>query len=302
MHRHPIIISTIAALSVAACDGSRASTMKTLAEVQAISAQKDSLLKDVTATTAFIAEVSRQINTVRNLKTGTNAANGTDLEDNLTPDQRRTRVLESVREITERLAMAENRLAQSRRRVTELTGSDAEKSARLAAFDSTVASFKDIMENQRSQMASLTEQVNALTTENTQLKTDVVQLASEKTTLTAEKDTLTSYKNTVYYIVADQKSLMERHVIEKSGGFLGFGKTPVAARMLNAADFVPIDKTKVNEIPLPNPEKAYRVITRQDLAALETPPGKGGRITGALRIRDAESFWAASKYLILVQQ
>ena len=141
-----------------------------------------------------------------------------------------------------------------------------------------------------------------MTAENTQVKADNVQLASEKTTLIAEKDTLTSYRNTVYYIVADEKSLMERHVIDKSGGFLGFGRTPVAARMLNAADFVSIDKTKVSEIPLPDPAKSYKVITRHDLAALETPPDKSGKISGALRIRDAESFWAASKYLIVIQQ
>lgn len=291
-----------AIVAVGACNGSRAETMKQLAEMQQISAQKDSLLKDVTATSAFIADLSKEVTTVRNLKAGKTANNASDLENNLTPDQQRQRLLDQVREITQRVNLAENRLAVSRRKVTELTGTDAEKSKRLAQFDSTIASFQQIMDNQKTQIASLTEQVESLTAENTQLKADNVQLVSRTTSLTSERDSLTTYKNTVYYVVAPQQKLMDQHVVEKVGGFLGFGKTPVAARELDKNQFVPVDKTQVLEIPLPDPTKEYRIITRQDVAALETPPDDHGRFKGSLKIKDPEAFWAASKYLIVIEQ
>lgn len=292
-----------AVVTVAACEGSRAGTMKQLAEMQTIAAQKDSLLKDVTATSVFLADLSRQVNTVRNLKAGRRASSGSDLEDNLSPAERRAQLLDQVREVTQRVNLAESRLAASRRRVAELTGSDAEKSKRLAEFDSTIASFKLIMENQRTQIASLQEQVNALTAENTRLKADNVQLASRNTALTSERDSLTTERNTVYYVVGTQKSLLDRHVVEKVGGFLGFGATPVAARDLDRNQFTAIDKTQVQEIPLPDAKKAYRIVTRQDLAALETKPDDRGRLRGmSLRIRDPEAFWAASRYLIIVEQ
>lgn len=300
-----LMLSTalLASAVFAGCDGGRAEQMKRLAEVQEISAQKDSLLKDVTATTAFMAELGREISSVRNLKAGVkNASGGSDLEDNLTPDMRRARILDQVREITERVNLAENRLATSRKRVAELTGSDAEKSARLAAFDSTITSFKDIIESQKMQIASFNQQVETLTAENTQLKADNVQLASDKTSVTTQRDSLQTDRNTVYYIVGDRKSLIERHVISTEGGFLGLGKTPVAARDLDRNAFVPIDRTKVSEIPLPKSDKSYKIITRQDLAALDTAPDKNGRFTGALRIKDAEQFWTASKYLIVIEQ
>jgi hypothetical protein len=303
MRKFVLAIALFASVATLACDRSRAETMKALAEVQAISAQKDSLLKDVTATTAFIADVSRQLSTVRNLKTAKLTKDNGDLEDGLTPDERRTRVLAQVREITERVAMAENRLAASRKRVTELTGTDAEKSARLAAFDSTVTAFRDIIENQKNQLATITEQVNQLQQENTVLKADNAQLVSDKTTVTGQRDSLQTDRNMVYYIVADKKTLIDRHVIEKSGGFLGLGATAVPARELDKAVFIPIDRTKVDEIPLPKSDKTYRVVTRQDVDAIESSvvTNKKGEVKGTMKIKNHETFWANSKYLILVE-
>ena len=63
-----------------------------------------------------------------------------------------------------------------------------------------------------------------------------------------------------------------------------------------------IDKAAVSEIAFPNADKAYRIITRQDVSALQTAPDKGGRIKGGLKITDNEKFWAASKFLILIEQ
>jgi uncharacterized coiled-coil protein SlyX len=303
MRKALLTIALLASTASLACDRSRAETMKALAEVQAISAQKDSLLKDVTSTTAFLADVSRQISTVRNLKTAKNASGNGDLENNLTPDQQRARVLDQVREITERLTIAENRLSTSRKRVAELTGTDAEKSARLAAFDSTITSFKDIIENQKSQLALITEQMNQLQAENTQIKADNVQLVSDKTMITGQRDSLQTDRNTVYYIVADRQTLMDRHIIEKKGGFLGLGATPVPSTDLDKNAFVPIDRTKVDEIPLPKADKSYRVVSSQDVGAIESTvtTGKKGEVKGAIKIRNHEQFWANSKYLILVE-
>lgn len=77
-------------LTLIACDRSKPELEKTLAQVQQISAEKDTLLKEVTATSQFIADVSSEIAKVRNANTGkpTNMAPG-DMADNMTPAQRR---------------------------------------------------------------------------------------------------------------------------------------------------------------------------------------------------------------------
>lgn len=291
------------AFTLIACDRSKPELEKTLAQVQQISAEKDTLLKEVTATSQFIAEVSSEIARVRSANTGrpTNATPG-DMPDNMTPAARRAQVLDRVRELASRLNASEGRLAASRKRVAELAGNDSTMKVQLAAYDSTVASFRSIMDNQKAEIANLTQQVNQLTSENTQLKTDNVQLVSDKTSLTSEKDQLTSERNTVYYIVGTKEDLLKRHIIEQTGGTLGIGKVQVPARELSPAEFTTIDKTKVDEIAFPKANTPYRIVTRQDTAALETGPDQKGRIMGGLKIKDPESFWAASKFLIVIEQ
>ncbi len=289
------------AIAVAACGNSRPDTMKSLAEEQSISAQKDSILSEVSRNASFINDLGQQLSTVRNLKSSRPAKTG-DLENNLTPTQRRELILAQVREVTARLNESEQRLEASRRRVTELTGSDASKSRRLAAFDSVVTSFKNIIETQRNQLADYSTQIQALTEENQQLRSDNVRLVSATTSLTSERDSVIAEQNTVYYIAGTADQLAEKHVVEKVGGFLGIGRTIVPARNLDASMFTPIDMRTVLDITLPERERKYRVITRQNVSALATLPDSKGRFSEMLSIREPQSFWAGSKFLILVAQ
>ena len=286
-----------------ACDPSKPELEKSLAQTQRISAEKDSLLKDVMATSQFIAEANTELAKVRNR----NASNPTkaqpgETESNLTPAQARAQLLTKVKEITVRLNDAESRLAASRRRVADMTGKSSEMSKQLAAYDTTVQSFKSMIESQKAEIASLTAQVTSLNGEVTKLKSDNVMLVSDKTSLTDERDKLTTERNTVYYVAGTKDELLKKHIIQQTGGMLGIGKVQVPVRELNPADFTSIDKTKTAEIALPKTDKPYRIVTRQDLTALETTPDKSGKVSGALKIKDANTFWAASKYLILIEQ
>jgi len=294
----------MAVVAMSACDRSKPELEKTLVQVQTISAEKDSLLQDVMATTQFIADANTELSKVRTsanskVKVSTTGEN----EGKLSPSEQRTALLSRIKGITASLNDAESRLNASRKRVSMLDTNNVSLKTQIAAYDSTVTSMKSIIENQKAQVLDLTNQVNALTTENTQIKAFNVQLTTDKTNLTDERDKLTTEKNTVYYIVGTKDDLLKRHIIIQQGGLLGIGKTPVAARELNASDFTSIDKTAVGEIPLPKAGKEYKIITRQDMAALDAPPEAAkGVVKDSIKIKDAAAFWAASKYLIVIEQ
>jgi predicted nucleic acid-binding Zn-ribbon protein len=292
-----------AVLAVAACDRSKPELDKTLAQMQQISAEKDSLLKDVMQTSQFIADVNTQLATVKSRNAGKpvkGAAAGAEMS--LTPSQQRDAIKDKITELTDRLNEAESRLGTSRNRVKELTANNAALSTQLASYDSTIAAFKTIIDNQKTEIASLNDQLAALQTENASLKQDKAQLTTEKTQLTEEKSSLTTERNTVYYVIGTKDELIKKKIIDQAGGTLGIGKTQVPARDLNPADFTAIDKTKVTQIAFPGGGKTYRVITRQDVTALETAPDKSGRIKGGLKITNVDKFWAASKFLIILEQ
>jgi regulator of replication initiation timing len=295
------IALTLMALLAVGCGKSRTDTMKSLAEEQTISAQKDTMLQEVSSNARFIAELTEKLGTVRNLKTARPSSRG-DLEHDMTPAQNRALILAQVGEVTERLAQSEQRLEQSRRRVTELTGSDASKSRRLAAFDSVVTSFRTIIETQKNQIADLSAQLQALSDENTALKSDNVRLTTVTNALTTERDSVVAEQNTAYYVAGSEEELIKMGVIEKVGGFLGIGKTQVPARSLSPTAFTPIDIRNVRDIELPGAGRHYRLITRQNVAALTTPPDAKGRFSGTFSIREPNAFWGGTKFMILVAQ
>ena len=298
-----MLLTIAAAGLLVACDKSKPELDKTLAEVQQISAEKDSLLRDVTANSQLIADVNAEMAKVRDGSASKpTVRNRGDLETTVTPAEAREAVRKRVAELTARLIESEKRLGASRTRVQELAQNSSSMKRQLAAFDSTIGSFRTIMENQKGQIASLSEQLNALQAENASLKTERVQLVSDKVQLVAEKQTLTEERNTTYYMVGNREELLARHVIEMTGGFLGFGKTTVPARELTPTGFTAIDRSAVQEIPFPMPNRKYRVITRQDMSALQTPPDKDGEFEGTLKIADPARFWATSKYLIMVEK
>lgn len=301
MRKLTLLLATIA---LVACDRSRPELEKTLAQVQQISSEKDTLLKDVMETSQFIAELNTEMNKARSRSAAKPVKGGAkgDLENNLTPAQQREAIKVRVAELTARLNESEARLDASRKRVADLVASSTTLGKQLTAYDSTIAAFKKIIDNQKSEIASLSEQISVLQNENVALKQDKVRLETEKVALADEAETLTAERNSVYYVIGTRAELEKKHVIESSGGFMGMGKTPVPVRDLPPREFTPGDKTKMMEIAFPKKDKTYRIITRQDVNALETPPTKDGRIKGGIRIKDAERFWTASKYLIIVEQ
>ena len=299
MRRLIVLVATVA---LAACERSKPQLERTLKQVQQISAEKDSLLHDVMATSQFIADVNSDLANVRSAGGVVPVAGkGTDLENSLTPDQQREAIRAKIAELAKRLVDNESHLAASRARVKSLTAGNVSLAAQLTAYDSTIAGFKSIIDNQKSQIEALTERVNTLQAENASLKQEKAQLAGEKLQLTENLAALISEANKVYIVIGTRDELVKRHVVELSGGFLGFGKTIVPVRDPDVSQFSVADRTTLTQIPFPT-EKPYRIVSRQDVASLDTPPGADGRIKGGLRILNADKFWVASKFLIVVEQ
>jgi septal ring factor EnvC (AmiA/AmiB activator) len=297
--RKTFLLFAAAMLTITACDSSKAELQKQLEQVKVISSEKDSLLKDVMATSQFIADVNTELSRVKDAKAGKPTKGAAGELPNLSPAEQRTQMLGRIKLLTDRVNEAESRLAASRQRVAAMTTDNANLTKQLAQYDSTITAFKSIIENQKAEIASLTAQVSALQGENVALKADKAALTTEKEVLTTEKVALTSERNTVYYVIGTKDELRKKGIIVKKGGILGVGAADIPATTLNPADFTSIDKTKVSEITLPRQDKSYRILSRQDVAATDRP-AKGGYKT-AIKITNAEQFWTASKFLIIVQ-
>lgn len=255
-----------------------------LNELALATAQRDSLLQEVADNARLMSEISAELAEVQIEGDRLVVAAESPMQ------ARRDSILERIRYVTARVEETEGRLRQSRARVRALTTlSDSLR----ATLEQTIANYESVIDAQRETIAQLTEQMEALHAEN-------VQLA-------AQVDTLEAETNTVFYVIGTKEELLERGIVQKEGGarflfiFGKRGETLVPARELDENAFTPIDRREVTEIELPVADEKYRIVSRQDVAFLETPPDEKGRVSGNLRITAPEEFWSGSKYLIIVQ-
>ncbi|HET7789546.1 MAG TPA: hypothetical protein VFK78_02030, partial [Gemmatimonadales bacterium] len=133
-----------------------------------------------------------------------------------------------------------------------------------ATLESTVVNFQHMVDDQKGQIATLTQQVDSLSGLTVALR-DTLNDVSLRS-------------NTVYYIVGTKEQLEQKGIITEEGGarFLFVlwksGKTMVPARTLDPSAFTAIDKRLITNIPLPDSAASYRIVSRNDLAALAAPP------------------------------
>jgi hypothetical protein len=297
-----VLMALAATVSIAACDASKDELTQKVAELQLVSAQKDSLIQEVMSTTQFVGDLTSDLAAVKALNAGRPVASEVADVEGKTPAQMRATVRERVRELAQRVEQSETRLAQSRARVQSLSGSNAEMQAQLAVYDSTISALRVVIEGQKTEISALSEQVLGLQQTNVMLAARGDTLAREKDQLTNTVNSMTVEGNKAYYIVGTAKELLDRGIITKKGGILGMGSTLTPARALKEEDFTEIDRMRDSVITFPDSIKPYRFVSLQDTRYLEVQPDKDNHIRSGLKISSPEQFWATSKFLILVQR
>jgi len=267
-------------------------------QMTTLSATKDSLFRDLAETTKLLADINTELATVR---TGNRA-----VEPVVSPESQlaaspsdRALVLKKVKDLTARVKNSESRLATSQRRIRALTAESDSFRVVLADFQTTIDGLNSMVDNQKSTIANLESELNTS-------RAQVVALTEEKTVLQDTVSAMTTRENTVYYVIGTKQELKDRGIIKEVGGtrFLlvtRTGETLKPADNLDPSMFTAIDRRQTSEIPLPRPDKQYRVVTNQNIAYANVSQDNNGRVRGTLQISNPEQFWTNSKFLILVE-
>jgi hypothetical protein len=282
-------VATLGLTSLVAC-GPSEEVKRQLAELQAVSAEKDSLIVQVAENARLMSDISAELARVK--------AAGTAGAEEVPASSNPQTMLSNIRQLTTRIDESETRLAESQRRLQALTRETRGQQTRLAELQKTIEDFQATIENQKQTIAALTEQVNNLQQEN-------VRLVAQTTELTRTVDDMTERENTVYYAIGTKDELLQRGVVVEQGGsrvlfvFGKRGKVLVPARSPDPSAFTRIHRLQVTTIPLPEGE--YRMVSHHDLSALETQPNQDGEFIGEIRIADPVRFWASGPLLIIVR-
>jgi len=276
----------------------------TLGATRQLTAEKDSLTTELLETTSLITDVSQAITAVQSGGAAPILQESGAPKRPMTAAEARAFLMPKIDSLRRRLRSAETRLAASVARVKQIPAT-AELQAQIVRYQQTVTEMRRLVTSQEEQVATLTTEVAGLRSENAKLLQRQGELVATQQAL---QDTMVGLKedeNTVYWIAGSKQHLLELGVVTEEGSgkvlVFGKGKLLMPARALSASDFMPVNKRQTNTIALPKPAVRYRILTRQDLTALDHVLDRDGHVRGSLSIRDPAAFWAPSSYLILVE-
>lgn len=141
----------------------------------------------------------------------------------------------------------------------------------------------------------LKDDVRKLNVDISSLNEKIVVVETESQQKTQTIETQTVALNKAYYTFGTVKELKDNGIIEKSGGVIGMGKTPVIKKDFNRDYFTEIDIRNFD----------YLRLMAKKVKVISVHPAGSYHITGkkssdTLFVDNSSEFWKASKYLVVV--
>ena len=290
----PMLMAPVACMSPR--DRARADSVQALAARQQVlmdklTAQRDSVSTVLNDANMFIGQIDSSISRVKGLPAASRSKRKSEsgLE-----DQIRAR-----KDMLRRVDALVARARETARQVAELK----DQQAKLMAENGALSKANE----------ALRDSLNAATTRITELSASIEKQAETIATLEAKMDDLDkqllaarSAFAKAFYVIGTEDELIKKGVVVKEGGanllVARIGRTLVPARRLPQDVFTAIDTREVHQIEVPDSTRKYQIVSRQSLDDAKVSTREGTTFRGSLEIPEADRFWAASKYLIIVQR
>ncbi len=262
--------------------------------MQGASADKDRALAQVIEASKFADQVDAELRQVRGLTSRVSV----DKRD----ESGKTEAAAAQKDILDRLTQMRQRLAARQSQVRALLDTLSTARGESSAAATLLADLNARLALRDKEISAFQEEVRLLRTANE-------TLTAEKSVLSDTVKALDTRENRVFYLVGSRRQLLADGVVTEEGGSRGLlivklGKTLVPARAFDEGKFTRADRREVLTIPLPRADRPYRLVSRHDLGLIEVAKKeKDGSFRGeSIRITDPVKFWAASRYLLIVEK
>lgn len=268
-------------------------------DTEQLTALRDSLVQETAFKDASIADLLRDFNEIQENLTKikeveklvtvqTNAAG------ELSSDQKQ-KILEDItllngllqknKELTSSL---QNKLKNSNYKIAQLAES-------IEQFKVMVNKLETEVQDKNTEITALSGEVEKLNIDISSLTEKIIFMADEDHKKSETIETQTTQMNTAYFVYGSAKELRDFGVIEKSGGVLGMGKTPVIKKNFNHDYFTEVDIRQVDFIPLK--VKKAKLISVHPLESFHFSDKKSA---DTLFIDNRNEFWKTTKYLVIL--
>jgi hypothetical protein len=262
-------------------------------QADALTRQRDSLVAITNASNQTIDEFISSFNDVEtNLNTITQKQNTIAMSAERNPEMAKNtkdRINAEIEAINQLMSENKSHIAELEKKVKRANG-------KAGKLEKMVATLKQQLVSKEEELVALNQQLGNLNVELATIRTRYDSLGTENQNRVVFIADQTTKLHTAYYTVGKYKKLRDQQVIAKEGGVLGLGSKPKMVPAIKNDAFTKIDYTQTASIPI-NSKDAKLVTTHpSDSYRLE----HNDKMVSDLVITDAEKFWSASKYLVVV--
>ncbi len=268
-------------------------------DAQRLSIVQDSIMKEAALKDSSIVDLLGDFNEIQN-----NLDSIKELEKMVTVQSKTQGELTSTQKqrIIEDIMLINELMQKNKELISSLQKKLRNSNYKIGELEGTLNQLQLMVNNLETEMQGKNEVIMTLAAEVEKLNVDISSLQEKIAEVENESqqksDTIyaqTERLNKAYYVLGSLKELKDNEIIEKSGGVLGIGKTPVIKKDFNRSYFTEIDIRNLDYIPL--------MVKKAKLVSVH--PADSYHISGAkgadtLFIEDSAEFWKASKYLVII--
>lgn len=201
----------------------------------------------------------------------------------------REQVAENVAAIGELLDRNRSAIARLQASARKLQAAN----VKIDALQTLIAQMQEQVDQKNAQLAALTDQVKALKVEVEALGHTVSNLENDKAELQNTVADQDAQLHVVYYIVASDKELVRKDIVDKRGMI---GRTRVVSDNATMEDFTRADDRTVERIPIGH-AKVRIVTSHPENSYMLVKDSKD--VVDELVITDGEAFWKNSRILVV---
>jgi DNA repair exonuclease SbcCD ATPase subunit len=265
------------------------------AEVEKLKRDRDSILAqydaketEINGYMQDINDIQASINALTQQEEMLNQANAGNTE---VSQDAKTKILSDVDAIRQ---LIEN----NKKKLNELQARVRRSSTKVAELEKLIASLNTQLSERDSSINELNSNISNLNTKIATVETELQSVKTDNQAKAQEIADKTTRLHTAYYTVGDYKTLRDKKVLTKEGGFLGIGKKKSVVPDFNQEAFTRIDLTNTKTIELSKVSKNIKFASTHPTGSYTLK--KENEKVKAIEITNPDQFWSNSKYLVVV--
>lgn len=283
-----LIFAAAIALTITACDNRQA-------EVDHANRQKDSLASIINERDSSLNDFLSSFNEIeKNLDSIARKQNAIKVNVDKQGELNKT----AKERINDNIMAINQLMNDNRAKIADLNKKLKNSGNKIAHFETMIQTLNEQIAQKDRELADLNDKLNSLNTQIAKLQTSVDTLTKTTIVQTKTIDEQTTSLHTAYFVVGKSKDLQNMKVIDKTGGLLGIGKTSKLSPNFDNNKFTRIDYVQTSTIPIDS--KEAKIITTHPSDSYKLNKEKDKVVS--LSITNAEKFWSASKYLVVVKE